>query len=324
MTLFEYDRSLGVELLCGVDEAGRGPLAGDVYAAAVILPTDCEIDGLNDSKKLTEKKREELFDVITEKALSYSVATASVDEIEKHNILQATFLAMNRAVSSLDIAPSLVLVDGNKNPIENYNSRFLIKGDATSASIAAASILAKVSRDRYMKQLDEKYPEYMFSKHKGYGTKLHYEMLDKYGPSPVHRMSFLRKYFEQKGTPAARKTGDAGEQITCKYLENRGYEIKARNYGCSSGEIDVIAVKDDIIAFVEVKTRSKNMIDTPASAVDIKKQERIITTAHEYITSERISLQPRFDVAEVVLQGSGGRINYIKNAFMAEGEYVFF
>ncbi len=324
MTLFEYDKNLGIELLCGVDEAGRGPLAGDVYAAAVILPKDCEISGINDSKKLTEKKREELFSVITEKAVSYGIAAATVDEIEEHNILQATFLAMNRAVSSLSVSPKLVLVDGNKNPIENFNSRFLVKGDSISASVAAASILAKVSRDRYMKRLDRQYPEYQFAKHKGYGTKLHYEMLDKFGPSPVHRMSFLKKYFGQRKAPQTKVTGDMGEESACGYLKSRGYKIAARNYSCESGEIDIVAEKDSVIVFAEVKTRAQNAVSTPASAVDRKKRERIIKTAHEYITNEHISLQPRFDVIEVVTEKGGGRINHIENAFIAEGEYVFF
>ena len=183
----------GVRILCGVDEAGAGPLAGPVYAAAVILPRDAVIDGLNDSKKLTEKKRDALFDVITERALTYGIASASVEEIEEFNILNATFLAMNRAVAKLDPAPELALIDGNRNTGIAMPSRCIVKGDSRCADIAAASILAKVSRDRYMLNLAEKYPQYHFEKHKGYGTKLHYEALREYGPSPEHRPSFLRK-----------------------------------------------------------------------------------------------------------------------------------
>ncbi len=183
----------GFSRICGVDEAGRGPLAGPVYAAAVILPRDAVIDGLNDSKKLTEKKREALFDVITERALTYGIASASVEEIEKLNILNATFLAMNRAVAKLDPAPELALIDGNRNTGIAMPSRCIVKGDSRCADIAAASILAKVSRDRYMLNLAEKYPQYHFEQHKGYGTKLHYEALREYGPSPEHRPSFLRK-----------------------------------------------------------------------------------------------------------------------------------
>ena len=194
--LWELENEIYAEgfiLICGVDEAGRGPLAGPVYAAAVILPRDAVIDGLNDSKKLTEKKRDALFDVITERALTYGIASASVEEIEEFNILNATFLAMNRAVAKLDPAPELALIDGNRNTGIAMPSRCIVKGDSRCADIAAASILAKVSRDRYMLNLAEKYPQYHFEKHKGYGTKLHYEALREYGPSPEHRPSFLRK-----------------------------------------------------------------------------------------------------------------------------------
>ncbi len=187
-----YDE--GFRLLCGVDEAGRGPLAGPVCAAAVILPVGLEIPGLNDSKKLTEKKREELFDVITAQALSFGIAFASVEEIEERNILNATFLAMNRAIAQLDPQPELALIDGNRNTGIEAPSRCVVKGDARCADIAAASVLAKVSRDRVMLDLAKQYPQYHFEQHKGYGTKLHYEALDAYGPSPVHRMSFLRKW----------------------------------------------------------------------------------------------------------------------------------
>ena len=183
----------GFSLICGVDEAGRGPRAGPVYAAAVIRPRDAVIDGLNESKKLTEKKRDALFDVITERALTYGIASASVEEIEEFNILNATFLAMNRAVAKLDPAPELALIDGNRNTGIAMPSRCIVKGDSRCADIAAASILAKVSRDRYMLNLAEKYPQYHFEQHKGYGTKLHYEALREYGPSPEHRPSFLRK-----------------------------------------------------------------------------------------------------------------------------------
>lgn len=184
----------GFTTICGIDEAGRGPLAGPVYAAAVILPVDLEIEGLNDSKKLTEKKREALFDVICEKAIAYSIGIATEQEIDDINILNATFLAMHRAVEGLNIKPDYALIDGNQYPkIPSVKEETVIKGDAKSMSIAAASILAKVSRDRFMLEIAEKYPEYCFDKHKGYGTKLHYEMIEKYGVSPVHRRSFLKK-----------------------------------------------------------------------------------------------------------------------------------
>lgn len=185
----------GFRLLCGVDEAGRGPLAGPVCAAAVILPRGLAIVDLNDSKKLTEQKREALFLVICEKALSFGIAFASAEEIEEFNILNATFLAMNRALAQLDPRPELALIDGNRNTGIQMPSRCVVKGDARCANIAAASILAKVTRDRYMLEMAEQYPEYHFEQHKGYGTRLHYEALRKYGPSPIHRMSFLKKLY---------------------------------------------------------------------------------------------------------------------------------
>ncbi len=193
--LFEYDSAVRNDfpLICGVDEAGRGPLAGDVYAAAVILEDDTLIEYLNDSKKISEKRRELLFDEIKEKAKAWCIATASVEEIDSLNILQATMLAMKRAVEGLGIEPDMALVDGNRLPELSCPAQCVIKGDATSASIAAASVLAKVARDRYMRELDQAYPQYQFSQHKGYGTKLHCDMLRQYGPSPVHRRTFLKK-----------------------------------------------------------------------------------------------------------------------------------
>lgn len=183
----------GVSLICGVDEAGRGPLAGPVCAAAVILPRNIEIVGLNDSKKLSEKSREKLYDEICEKAIRFGIAFASVEEIEEFNILNAAMLAMNRAIAQLEPQPELALIDGNRSSAIEINSRCVIKGDAKCADIAAASILAKVTRDRYMLEMAEKYPEYHFERHKGYGTKLHYEALREYGPCEIHRPSFLRK-----------------------------------------------------------------------------------------------------------------------------------
>lgn len=183
----------GEKIVCGVDEAGRGPLAGRVYAAAVIMPQSVIVGGVDDSKKLTEKKRENLFEKITENALSYSIAWADEKEIDEINILQSTYLAMKRAVEKLKIKPDMVLVDGNRLPEFGIPAKSIVKGDSLSHSIACASILAKVSRDRYMCKEAEKYPEYLFEKHKGYGTKLHIEALKKYGPSPIHRKTFLKK-----------------------------------------------------------------------------------------------------------------------------------
>ena len=183
----------GLAPLCGVDEAGRGPLAGPVCAAAVILPRGEEIEGLNDSKKLSEKKREALYEEIVAKALAYGIAFATVEEIEEKNILEATYLAMNRAIAKLSVKPALALIDGNRNKGIAAESRCVIGGDGLCADIAAASILAKVTRDRYMLEMARLYPQYGFEKHKGYGTAAHYEAIRANGPSPIHRMSFLRK-----------------------------------------------------------------------------------------------------------------------------------
>ncbi len=183
----------GYKSICGVDEAGRGPLAGPVCAAAVILSPDTVIEGLNDSKKLTEKKREQLFDVIKEKAVSFSIAFASVEEIEEFNILNATYLAMNRAINSLQISADFAIIDGNRIPVGiKVQALPLVKGDMKSMSVAAASVLAKVSRDRLMLEYDKEYPEYRFEKHKGYGTKEHYAAIKENGICSIHRKSFLK------------------------------------------------------------------------------------------------------------------------------------
>ncbi len=200
MDAYAYERlaeARGFRAVCGIDEAGRGPLAGPVCAAAVILPLGCEIEGLDDSKKLTEKKREQLFDVILEKARAYGIGWASEGEIDEINILQATFLAMGRAVEALQLPPDWAMVDGNRMPPLPVPGEAIVKGDGKSASIAAASILAKVSRDRLLRELDGKYPQYGFGKHKGYGTKAHYAAIKQYGVLPVHRRSFLKNLSEK-------------------------------------------------------------------------------------------------------------------------------
>lgn len=182
----------GFSVVCGVDEAGRGPLAGPVFAAAVILPENYSHEILNDSKKLSEKKRELVYEDIVRDAVAWSVGTASEKEIDDINILNATFLAMKRAVDGLNIRPDFAYIDGNRKANTGVEEVTIVKGDAKCMSVAAASIIAKVSRDHFMLEIDKKYPEYQFSKHKGYGTKLHYEMIEKYGISDVHRKTFLK------------------------------------------------------------------------------------------------------------------------------------
>lgn len=191
-----FDR--GVEMICGVDEAGRGPLAGPVCAAAVILPRNLEIPGLDDSKKLSDKRRRELFPIIKEKAIAYGIAFANHTEIDEINILQATYLAMERAINQLQVNPQLALIDGNRAKDFGIPAETVVHGDSRSASIAAASILAKVTRDDYMLQMNEQYPGYGFDIHKGYGTKAHYAALTEKGPSEIHRMTFLKKFYGEK------------------------------------------------------------------------------------------------------------------------------
>ena len=193
---YEFEKAAvnsGFSCICGVDEAGRGPLAGPVCAAAVILPEDAVIEGLDDSKKLTEKKRERLYDIIKQTAVAYSVAYGTLEEIETVNILDATYLAMNRAIAGLSVKPDFALIDGNRVPRGiKIPCETVVKGDSKSMSVAAASVLAKVTRDRLMLEYDKKYPEYNFKKHKGYGTKEHTELIKQYGPCEIHRLSFLK------------------------------------------------------------------------------------------------------------------------------------
>lgn len=197
-TMWEIEDSLGLQVICGVDEAGRGPLAGPVCAAAVILPKHLQIPGLTDSKKLTDKKRRELFPIIQEQAIAYGIGLASESEIDEINILQATFLAMRRALDQLSVRPEIALIDGNRETDFGLPVKTVVKGDSLSANIAAASVLAKVTRDNIMVELAQQYPEYGFEIHKGYGTKAHYEALRTYGPCPIHRRSFLKKFYGEK------------------------------------------------------------------------------------------------------------------------------
>ncbi len=199
--LWEYENRAylsGYATVCGVDEAGRGPLAGPVCAAAVILPPNIHIEGLDDSKKLSDKRRRELFPVIKQQAIAYSIAFADHHEIDEINILQATYLAMERAINGLSVKPQLALIDGNRSKDFGLPVQTVVHGDSLSASIAAASVLAKVSRDDLMLEMASKYPEYGFEIHKGYGTKAHYEALTKFGPCPIHRISFLKKFYGTK------------------------------------------------------------------------------------------------------------------------------
>lgn len=324
MTLYEYDREQKAKVLCGVDEAGRGPLAGPVVAGAVILPLDSEIEGLNDSKKLSASKREALFGVIQQKAIAYGIGIASVSEIESINILQATFLAMRRAVENLSVSPTLILVDGNQNPHFSIHSRTVVKGDAQSAHIAAASILAKVTRDRMMVQLDKKYPMYGFASHKGYGTKQHNEAILEYGYCPQHRLSFLKKL--KKTHPSiSRFHGELGETIAEQYLQKEGYQIVKKQYSSPYGEIDLIAQKGEILSFVEVKLRDQSCPYEAKEAVTPGKQEKIIKTALLYLQEQKSPFTIRFDVVSIQLcKEDRIQIRFYPDAFRVKEEYAVF
>ncbi len=328
--LWEFDRGFGVPL-CGLDEAGRGPLAGPVYAACVILKPGAEIPGLNDSKKLTEKRREAVFeDILGNSKAWFGIGSASPEEIDRINILQATFLAMNRAYAMMlagegvpeEFLPRLALVDGNRDPGLPLETRTVVKGDGSSAAIAAASVLAKVSRDRCMMELDTLYPQYRLAQHKGYPTRLHYQLLEQHGVSPIHRRSFLRN-LEQHRQTAAQQAGRAGEEYTAGWLARQGYTVLERNWRCRWGEVDIIAQKGQTAAFVEVKTRAPGAMTGPLEAVDRKKRERLLKTAGAWLSAAGGELQPRMDVAAVTVTEEQGRelisaFDYYESAFEKE------
>ena len=342
MDIWRIERELrddGFKLICGVDEAGRGPLAGPVFAAAVILPLYVDLPNLDDSKKVAEKRREELYVDITEKALSYAISSASHKEIDELNILRATFLAMNRAVDSLQNKPDFALIDGNRDPGVKCRCRCIVGGDGKSASIAAASILAKVSRDRHMTEIAELYPQYSFEKHKGYGTKLHYEKLLEHGPSEIHRVTFLKKLKVESGKwkvteslhlsestvqtmgwqASARRRGKWGEDVALKYLTEKGYSAVAEEFRSRFGEIDLIVKNFEYIVFVEVKLRKNANFAHAREYVGKDKQRKMTATANLWLASQRTKLQPRFDVIEIYAQDgentTSPEIVHIENAF---------
>ncbi len=315
---YYYDK--GYERICGVDEAGRGPLAGPVCAAAVILPRGLVIEQVNDSKKLSEKKREMLFDIIKEKAEAYNIAWATVEEIESMNILNATMLAMRRAVEGLAVSADFALIDGNRRPVLDIPCVDIVKGDSLSESIAAASILAKVSRDRLMLELAKKYPDYGFEKHKGYGSELHRNMIREHGPCEIHRLSFLSGILnpgQKKPRTAKQRQGDRGEAAAVDYLAKKGYELVTKNYRADHGEIDIIMKDGGFIVFVEVKTRDINSLSRPSESVTMGKRKKLIETAMHYLNDNSWELQPRFDVVEVVYDPKTALpfIEHIENAF---------
>lgn len=318
--ILTYERGCweaGYELVAGIDEVGRGPLAGPVVAAAVILPKECKIEGVNDSKKLSAKKREELYDIILEKALSYGIGIVSNERIDEINILQATYEAMREALSQLSPKADYILADAVTIPMVSTPQRGIIKGDAKSMSIGAASIVAKVYRDRLMEAFDEVYPGYGFGANKGYGSAEHIEGIKKLGITPIHRKTFVKNFLPQDGDTTTDK-GNRGEALAAKQMEKMGYEILERNFHALKGEIDIIAKKDSYIVFTEVKYRKNEAMGSPAEAVNQWKQQHIIRAAKAYMAQnclEEMGYDFRFDVAEVLSNEGKTYFRYTEDAF---------
>ena len=318
--ILTYERGLweaGYDLVAGIDEVGRGPLAGPVVAAAVILPKECKIEGVNDSKKLSAKKREELYDIILEKAVSYGIGVVSNERIDEINILQATYEAMREALSQLKPKAEYILADAVTIPMVSTPQRGIVKGDAKSMSIGAASIVAKVYRDRMMEAYEEVYPGYGFASNKGYGAAEHIEGIRKQGITPIHRKTFVKNFLPQDGDTATDK-GHRGEVLAAKQMEKMGYEILERNFHALKGEIDIIAKKENVIVFTEVKYRKNEEMGTPAEAVNHWKQQHIIRAAKAYIAQKclmEMGYDFRFDVAEVLTSEGKTYFRYTEDAF---------
>jgi ribonuclease HII len=306
------------QFLAGIDEAGRGPLAGPVVSAAVILPQDIELPGVKDSKKISEKKREVLYGNIQEKALSVGIGWSDVAEIDEKNILKATYQSMRQAVGNLHINPEILLVDGRKADIKHFQQESIINGDQKSLSIAAASIIAKVTRDRMMRQFDIVFPEYGFAKHKGYGTKQHIEAIQKSKATPIHRKSFNpvshhlpnMAYLQRN-----RLLGKLGEQLAACQLIRNHQHILEMNYNVPKiGEIDIISKDAEILVFTEVKTQTTGHgWGAPRSQIEEKKRDRIMNAVQHYMDTNELDCDFRFDVAEVILGSGKPQIQIIKD-----------
>ena len=320
-TLLFYERTCykkGYELVAGVDEVGRGPLAGPVVAAAVILPPNCKIEGINDSKKLSAKKREMLAEEIKEKAIAYGIGAVSPERIDEINILQATYEAMGQALDALEPKPQYILADAVTIPKIDIPQEGIVKGDAKSISIGAASIVAKVTRDHMMEEMAGVYPNYDFASNKGYGSQKHLAGIARWGICPIHRRTFV-KNFLQETQQENRATGNQGEALAVREMRKMGYRILEQNYRTAYGEIDIIAEKDGILVFAEVKMRKSDTYGKPAEAVDRRKQKHIIETAQAYLAEKEVTEKDcRFDVAEVLEQKGKRYFRYTENAFWME------
>ena len=326
-------RERGFLVVAGIDEAGRGPLAGPVVASCVILPEGCPLPGVDDSKKLSPAARDRAYDSIREKALAIGIGRANAAVIDEMNILRATHHAMRLALADSSIIPDFVLIDGLAVHPFPLPSLALVKGDSRSLSIAAASIIAKVTRDRMMVEYDLQYPQYDFAGHKGYPTAMHMRALEEHGACPIHRRSFgpvKRVLAAEPSGPQQTLSfqlnvvpidmGMIGEEIVCKHLQGLGWEILDNRYHCHGGELDIVGRTGDMVVFVEVKTRSSRLLSA-AESVDKRKRSRICLAAMDWIVKRVGNEIPyRYDVAEVYV-GSNGlySVRLIENAFM-EGE----
>ena len=315
---FRYDQAVRGEygeLLCGVDEAGRGPLAGPVIASAVVLPGRLLDVFIYDSKQMTIRQREAAYAGITREAVAWGVGVVDREYIDQYNILQATYEAMRRAIDALGTTPALVLVDGAVIPGLAHPQRRLVRGDSVSQSIAAASIVAKVTRDEMMKELDQAYPVYGFSRNMGYGTAEHLEALRVHGPCPAHRKSFAPvREAAASAAPRPRDVrrfqGMSAEDAAWRYLQGSGYTLLERNWRCAFGEIDLVVVKEDVLAFVEVRSRRMPNVEQALAAagesVDAKKRRRLVRLA-EWFMAERQLHWPGVFRFDAVLVGGDGR-----------------
>lgn len=310
--LLSYEREIwqkGIRFIAGIDEAGRGPWAGPVVAAAVIWPEEVPLSGLRDSKALSSKKREEFFDIIRERAISYGIGMVDAEEIDRVNILQATFSAMKKALEQLSVSPEFLLIDGNHRiPGLNIPQRTLIRGDSLSLSVAAAGVLAKVTRDRIMQQIGRKFPKYGFDRHKGYGTREHREKLSILGPTELHRFTFK---------PVRKKLGEWGEERAVRFLMDSGYKILDRNVRTRFGEVDILAEDRGVIIFIEVKARSSDRFGRGEESVSMYKQRRIVKSAFQIMKKRNlVNKSFRFDVLSIHSEnGKRWRMELIKNAF---------
>ena len=311
----------GKKFIAGIDEAGRGPLAGPVVSSAVILPQDVELPEVTDSKKISEKKRERLYDEIYDAAIAVGVGVVHEEDIDNNNVLESTYQAMRLAIGKLSIQPDILLVDGNKADIKHYDQESIIDGDQKSLSIAAASIIAKVTRDRIMRQYDIVFPIYGFAQHKGYGTKQHMDAIRTKKASPIHRKSFnpvphhLPSFAYYKRNHLLEKLGE--QLVACKMIRS-GYEIMETNYNIPQiGGIDIISREEDRIVFTEVKTHTTGHVRSESSfQIDEKNSDRIMNTVQHYMDVNELDGDFRFDIGEVLLGRGKPEIRILEEALL--------